>query len=176
MQTKALGVAISLDRTHTSIAAAGVLDGVQVFTLIEYLPGSDTADRIAAIATEREESAGHGESLWRTPTPVIIDPRSPAATLIAPLEARNLTITEMSARDLAVAHGQFLDELRAGRLKLLEAHPALDAAVQHAGVRPLAGADALERRRVDADASPLEAVELAVWRLLNAPPDRSFAY
>lgn len=164
MKTVALGVAISLDRSHTSVAAAGALDGVNVFELVDYLPGSDTADLIAATAVAREVTA------------VVIDPRSPAATLIAPLGSRSLKVVETSARDLAVAHGQFLDELRAGRLKMLAQHAALDAAVQHADTRPLAGADALERRRVDADASPLEAVELAVWALLNTPPDRAYAY
>ena len=151
MKTAAIGVAISLDRAHTSVAAAGVLDGRNVFELVDYLPGSDTADNVAAIAASRAV------------TTVIIDPRSPAATLIAPLQERHLTVVETSARDLAVAHGNFMDELRAGRLKLIVPHPALDAAVQHAGTRPLAGADALERRRVEADASPLEAVELAVF-------------
>jgi hypothetical protein len=59
-----------------------------------------------------------------------------------------------------------LDELRAGRLGYVE-HEALTTAVQHAMARPLAGAEALERRRVDVDASPMTAAELAVWALVR---------
>lgn len=159
MNPYTLGVSIAVDRAHTSVAVAGLVGDVRVFTLAAYLPGSDTADQVAALTRERALDA------------VVIDPRSPAATLIAPLQALGLTVTETTPRDLAIAHGSFLDELRAGRLKAIDPHPALTAAVQHAAVRPLAGADALERRKVEADASPLEAVELAVWRLLNKPPE-----
>ena len=76
------------------------------------------------------------------------------------------TLGELHARALAIAHGAFIDELRAGRLKY-RPHPALTAAVQHANTRPLAGAEALERRRVEADAGPLEAAELAAWLLTS---------
>lgn len=84
----------------------------------------------------------------------------------------------MTPRDLAVAHGLFVDGLAAGHLKLLEPHPVLDAAVQHAAIRPLAGADAPERRRVEADASPLEAVEIATWAAVhrNVPTLSTFLY
>lgn len=51
-------------------------------------------------------------------------------------------------------------------------HEALSTAVQHAIARPLAGAEALERRRTTVDASPMTAAELAVWALLRRPPSR----
>jgi hypothetical protein len=86
--------------------------------------------------------------------------------LIAPLRGLGLHITEPGSHDLVVAHGRFIDEMRAGRLKY-RPHPALTAAVQHANTRPLAGAEALERRRVEADASPLEAAELAGWLITS---------
>lgn len=70
---------------------------------------------------------------------------------------------------MAVAHGRFIDELRAGRLKVAD-HPQLDAAAQHALTRPLAGGDALDRRKPIVDTSPLVAAELAVWRIVYAPP------
>ena len=104
---------------------------------------------------------------------VVVDPRSPAATLIAPLASVGVTVVEPSSHDVAVAHGQLVDELRAGRLRYA-GHPALDAAAQHALTRPLAGGEAVERRRVDVDASPFIAAELAVWGLVVVGPTRAF--
>ena len=82
------------------------------------------------------------------------------------------TITDRAEKlaqiDTEEAHIR-LDELRAGRLKVAE-HPQLDAAAQHALTRPLAGAEALERRKPVVDTSPLFAAELAVWRALEVKP------
>ncbi len=155
MTSSAYGVEVSTDRAHTSIAAATSHEAITVVELAAYLDGSDTAAEIARIVGD-------------APIAVVIDPRSPAATLIAPLRALWVTVTESSTHDLAVAHGVFLDELKAQRLKVVS-HPALDTAAQHAMSRPLAGGEALERRRPDADTAPLTAAELAVWALLRAP-------
>ena len=156
MEDQRMGVEISVDRRHTSIVTAGRSDGLLVFELIAYLNGSDTAENVAAMAAARDVKQ------------VTVDPRSPGATLIAPLRALGLKVLEPKATDMAVAHGRFVDELRAGRLKYV-AHPALDAAVQFADSRPLAGAEAIERRKVEADAGPLAAAELAVWTILDGP-------
>lgn len=160
MTPQAFGIEISTDRLHTSIVAAGHSDDTTiVFDLIGYLDGSDTADLIAALVADR------------SPIAVVVDPRSPAATLIEPLGRLGVTITEPTTHDMAVAHGRFVDGLRAGQLRYVP-HAALSAAVQHAQTRPLAGAEALERRRVEADAGPLNAAELAVWGLLRPPPKK----
>lgn len=156
MDDPKIGVEISVDRMHTSVVAAGRVPAGVVFELIAYLDGSDTAAEVVALCSARDIRQ------------IVVDPRSPASTLIAPLKAARLTVTEPKAVDMAVAHGRFIDELRAGRLKYLP-HPALDAAVQYAGSRPLAGAEAIERRRVEADAGPLAAAELAVWAVLDGP-------
>ena len=154
---QAVGVEISSDRLHTSIVAAGRADdGVVVFELAGYVDGTDTAAAVSEVAAERSTVA------------VVVDPRSPAATLIASLTAAGVMVVEPSPHDVAIAHGELIDELRAGRLRFA-GHPALDAAAQHALGRPLAGGEAVERRRVDADTSPLIAAELAVWGLLRAP-------
>ena len=160
MKDTKFGVDISVDRMHTSVVAAGRLDdGTVAIELVDYIDGSDTALRIVAIAVERSS------------TSVVLDPRSPAATLVAPLEALGVKVVTMTAHDLAVAHGSFIDEFRAGRLRYV-AHPVLTLAVQHAVTRPLAGGEALERRKSDADASPLTAAEMAVWALVAAPPPK----
>jgi hypothetical protein len=53
----------------------------------------------------------------RTVQSVVIDPHSPGATLIKPLTDAEVTVTQPSTSDCAVAHGTFLDELAAGRLR-----------------------------------------------------------
>jgi hypothetical protein len=147
MKDVVLGVEISTDRQHTSVVAAGRLDDTVVaFELVGYFDGTDTAALVRDLAADRSAQ-------------VVIDPRSPAATLIEPLSGLNSwgrKLLEPTAHDVAVAHGRFVDELRAGRLKY-KGHWALDAAVQHADTRPLAGAEAVERRRTDVDVSPLTA-------------------
>lgn len=156
MEDQRIAVEVAVTRRHTSIVAAGRTEGGVVFELIGYLDGPDCAAEVAAMAAVRQVRQ------------VAVDPRSPAATLIAPLRALGLDVLEPKATDMAVAHGRFVDELRGGRLKYLP-HPALDAAVQFAGARPLAGAEAVDRRTPEADAGPLAAAELAVWAVLDAP-------
>jgi hypothetical protein len=161
MKDIAIGVEISTDRMHTAISAAAQTGERVTVALVDYLDGSDTAGHVAELAGRAVDLRG-----------VVIDPRSPAATLIRPLEALGVAVTQVTPHQVAVAHGRFLDELRAGRLRI-EDHPHLDAAAQHALARPLAGGEALERRKPLVDTSPLIAAELAVWRVLDPPaPER----
>jgi hypothetical protein len=157
-QPAAFGIEVSTDRAHTSIAAATEIESRTVVELVAYLDGSGTAEEVARVVGAR-------------PATVTIDPRSPAATLIAPLRALGVTVTEPSTHDLAVAHGLFLDALKSQHLRVVP-HPALDLAAQHALARPLAGGEALDRRKPDADTAPLTASELAVWGHLRRPPKR----
>ena len=87
-------------------------------------------------------------------------------TTIRLLTDAHVRVTELSTHDLAVAHGQFLDTLAAGRLKH-GGQPELTAAVRHGTQRPLSGADAWQRRGTAVDVSPLAAATLAVWALLR---------
>ena len=157
MRNPYMGVDISVDRTHTSLVVAGRLKPSVVAFELEYFDGSDTAQRIATRAVKRNAQA------------VVVDPRSPAATLISSLMMLGVNVIEVSPKDLAIAHGKFVDEWNAGRLRYT-AHPALVASFQFANTRQLAGGEALERRKVDADASPLTASELAVWGVLEGSP------
>jgi hypothetical protein len=153
-----LGVDIAEDRSHTSIVAAGRLDdGSVLISLLHYLDGTDAVPRVTA------------EQAARTVLAVILDPHSPGATLIAPLKAAGIKVTELSTSDVAVAHGEFLDELAAGRIRHA-GQPILDAAVRHGTQRTLGGASAWQRRGAVVDVSPALAAEWAVWGLLHAPP------
>ena len=160
LRNLALGVEVSVDRMHTAILAA-TIDGSRVAVeMLEYLDGSDTAGQVAELAGTVNGLLG-----------LVIDPRSPAATLIGPLGALGVAVVELNTHQVAVAHGRFIDELRAGRLLIVE-HPVLDLAAQHALARPLAGAEALERRKSLVDAAPIVAAELAVWQVLCGQPPK----
>jgi hypothetical protein len=106
----------------------------------------------------------------RTVQSVLIDPHSPGATLIKPLTDAEVTVTQPSTSHIAVAHGTFLDELAAGRLRHT-GQPELGAAVRHGAQRPLGGATAWQRRGTPVDVSPLSAATLAVWGLLYGPAE-----
>jgi hypothetical protein len=100
-----------------------------------------------------------------------VDPRSPAATLIAPLTDAGVEVTEPSAHDVAVMHGGFLDALNSGRLRHAS-QPELTAAVRAGSTRPLAGAQAWERRGQSTDVAPAVAAELALWAWTTRKPPR----
>jgi hypothetical protein len=150
-----LGIQISDDRRHTSIAAAGFIDdGVVLVELAAYLDGTDPVEAVLKLKDERKLGQ------------VAIDPHSPAATAIKPLVAARVRVVELSTHDVAVAYGQFLDELNAGRLKAASS-PLLSAAVQHGTSRALGGAATWQRRGTAVDTAPLDAATFAVWSVLN---------
>jgi hypothetical protein len=154
-----LGVEIAVDRSHTSVVHAGRgRDGRIVIEMRAYFDGTNVAAAIADMTGQRP----------RTIMATLLDPRSASATLLEPLAALRVQVTEASPHIVAAAHGCFLDELRAGRLAI-EKEPALDAAAKYAMTRPLAGSEALERRKPQVDTSPIVAAELACWGALHIP-------
>ena len=77
-----------------------------------------------------------------------------------------MNVTQLTSVDLAVAHGLFLDELKAGRLRH-GGQPELTAAARAARERlRLSGAAVPVRTGVVA---PFDAAEFAVWAWLDAP-------
>ncbi len=101
--------------------------------------------------------------LTRWPVAVVMDPRSQSATMLGPLAEAGIAVSLPSAQDVAVAHGAFMDLVSDGLLVHLGQEP-LTAAVRAAQQRPLAGAQAWERR-ILADQAPLVAATLACWAL-----------
>jgi len=106
------------------------------------------------------------DALYMSDDPVdtAVDPKSQSATLCAKLAERGVPVRRLGPEDVAVAHGEFMDLLATGRLKHF-GQAELTAAVRGAQARPLAGALALERRKVGVDQSPLTSSEFAVWVL-----------
>lgn len=155
----ALGIDVSEDRQHTSIAAAGTgPDDTVLLELAAYLPG--VAGVVAAVLEMRAEV---------TVRAVVIDPHSQAATLIAPLTAAGVLVTQPSTSDIVVATGGFRDLLAAKRLRH-GGQPELTEAVRHGRTRPLGGATTWVTRGTAVDTSPLTAGTLACWALLNVQP------
>jgi hypothetical protein len=150
-----LGVEVSWDRQHTSVAAAWQ-DGETVrAALIAYSDGTGgVVDEVVGLCGRYDVRQ------------VVIDPASPAATLIDRLRARRglgVRLVEPTTRDVSIATGQMQDAMLAGAVKLVPA-PALEAAARHAMPRQLAGAVAYDRRVDGVDCSPLLAAMWAHWQ------------
>lgn len=159
--TIAIGLQISEARDKTAIAAAGRLDGGLVgVALLAYLDGP-TAGVAEVLALRR----GH------TVVAVALDPRSQAATLIEPLTLAGITVTQLTATDLVVGNGEFIDRVAARTLRVAP-HPALDAAARFVSQRPLGGASVWERRGNPIDVAPIDAATAAVWALTR--PQQAF--
>jgi hypothetical protein len=151
----AFAVEISEDRKHAAAVGAGrEKDGSRVVVdLVWYDHPRGAVARLAELAVKHD------------PVAVVVDPRSQAGTLLRPLAEAGVFVKEPATADVVVAHGEFLDLVNDGRLAHLD-QPPLTAAVQAAQQRPLAGAQAWERRLV-VDQSPLVAATLAVWAFLR---------
>jgi len=154
----ALGIEISEARDHVAIAAAGSIDGDFIMLdLAAYITGTDPVPEVLRLRAER------------TVRSVALDPRSPAATAVRPLKAAGIGVKELSLHDLALAHGEFVDQLRAGRIRHA-GQAELTAAIRAGQQRRLGGGMAWERRGSDVDASPAVAAEIAVFAWLHRPP------
>jgi hypothetical protein len=153
----ALAWEISEDRRHTSVVAAGRLPGdLILLELVHYLAGTDP---VAAVLELQDQ---------RPVVVVAVDPHSPGATTIGPLEDAGVKVTTLTSSDLAVAHGLFLDTLAAGRIRH-RGQSELTSGMRALEQRRLGGASAPERRGALVDVSPAVAGELATWGLLAAP-------
>jgi hypothetical protein len=147
----AFAVEISEDRAHAAVvASAREADGPRlVVDLVWYDHPRNVVVRLSKLVIDHD------------PVTVVVDPRSQAATLLRPLGEAGVAVTEPSTADVVVAHGEFLDLVNDRALIHLD-QPPLTSAVRAGQQRPLAGAQAWERR-VTVDQSPLVAATLACW-------------
>ena len=151
----AFGCEISEDRKRAAVVASGrEKDGTRVVVdLVWYDHPRGAVGRLAELWAKHD------------PVSVVVDPRSQAGTLLRPLAEAGVLVREPSTAEVVIAHGEFLDLVNDGRLAHLD-QPPLTAAVRAAQQRPLAGAQAWERR-VQVDQSPLVAATLACWAFLR---------
>jgi hypothetical protein len=151
------GCDIARDRSRTALVVAGWAThpeaGEVVACRLHLFNGPGSLEQVAAaLGPDRKPVAVNGLGHMR----------SLADALKAQFE-----VVEARAQDVVDANARLLDAVRAGQLKMIEPHPELTAAVQHAKVRPLIEGQALDKRGAERDLAPLAALELAVWLLAS---------
>jgi hypothetical protein len=147
---------VTPERSAASIGVAGWRDDRRLhLEIVDHRPGTDWAvERLQALCRA-----------WQ-PLPVVVDPGSPAGSLLIDLAAAGVPTETLSARDYAAACGQLFDAVAAGRVAHLD-QPVLNQAVSAARKRTLGDAWAWARKS-GGDISPLVAVSLAGWGLVKA--------
>lgn len=151
-QTEAvLAVEVNADRSETAIVGCRDRDGMPFVFVAGLLQGTAGAvGEVAAIGEERGLRA------------VVMDPHSFASNLIEPMRKAKLKVTEVTATDVAAAHGDLLDMLGDGLLRH-DGNMALRDAVRRGQPRKVGGASAWDTRGV------LMAASLALWGWKHAP-------
>lgn len=146
-------VAVTGDRAFAAIGVSGQReDGEPHVEVVEHRRGTGwVAARMGALVKRHRTRA------------IVIDGGGPAASLIDAIEAEtNMEVTTISTREYGQACASFFDVVEEEKLHHLNT-PELTAAVRAATKRTLGDAWAWSRKGVDA--TPLEAVTLALWGL-----------
>ena len=151
--TPCFAVDVTPDRAWASIGVAGWGPGQSVHVeIVDHRPGVDwVVERLQEL-----------QRRWN-PWPVVIDPASPAGSLLVDLNSLTIKTEVVGAREYAAGCGQFYDAVISGTVVHLD-QPVLNAAVAAARKRALGDAWAWARR-VGTDVSPLVAVTLARYGL-----------
>jgi hypothetical protein len=146
-------VDVTPDRAWASIGVAGWGKGRGVHVeIVDHRPGVDWV-------VQRVEELHRRWNPW----PVVIDPASPAGSLLVDLASLAIRTEAVGGREYGAGCGQFYDAVIAGTVTHLD-QPVLNAAVAAARKRVLGDAWAWARR-VGGDVSPLVAVTLARYGL-----------
>jgi phage terminase large subunit-like protein len=147
---------VTPDRAAGSIAVSGWCDDHRRhIELVDHRPGTEwMVARMAEL-----------ERRWH-PLPVVVDPGSPAGSLLLDLAGSGVATVTVSAREYAQSCGAFFDAVVAGGICHLD-QPVLNTAVSSARKRVLGDAWAWARK-TGGDISPLVAVTLAAWGLSKA--------
>lgn len=124
------------------------------------LSGAGSAWIPAALATLQER---------RNPCAIVIDPGSPAGSVIADAEAAGVKVTTMSTRDVAAAFGMIYDAATSEKpedrnvVHLGQQEVAL--AVRGAGTRPVGEGTAWDVKNAGTDITTIDALTKALWGL-----------
>ena len=153
----ALAVDISPDRKSASVALAGRrADGSWHVELDEHRRGT------AWIAGWIEDRCSRADV-----RAVVVDAMSPAASLVDELAQRRIKVTTTSARDMAVACGNFFDGVMDARVRHID-QPPLSYALSVARKLDLQGAWGWNRKDSTSDITPIVAATLALWGAQNS--------
>jgi hypothetical protein len=163
----AFAIHVAPDRSWAAIAVAGRrADGLLHVEVVDYRLGTQWVPDRARQLQER----------W-DPCAWVVDAGSPAGSLIADLELvefkrldgtlAHLEITKPTSTEVGHAYGQFVDAVMPEEgeptVRVMP-HPALDAAVAGAAVRPIGrDAKAWDAKVASVDICPLVAATFALW-------------
>jgi hypothetical protein len=165
-----LSVQVSYDRSHTSIAACGMVGDKRVVTLIEYRPGvSWVEERLRGLVERWDpllivmQDKGATATVWdqmpdRDEYGVGVWPRAKDRE-----EPERGEIVAPWAAEVGVAHGLFLDAVLEPDGNLWHTDDApVNLALANVELRPI-GNGRTWQDRGDTDAGPLQADTLAFW-------------
>jgi hypothetical protein len=159
----ALAVGISPDRSSAAVGFAGQReDGLWHIELDEHRKGTGW---VAAYVADR-----CSKNKFRA---VVVNGSSPASTVVEDLLKLKVTVTVLTAPDVAQAFGNFYDgvvgaldeetgEFVDSTVRHIE-QPQLTAALAVAAKRDLSGGSAWSQKTSASDISPLEACTFALW-------------
>lgn len=148
------GIDVSEDRGWAAIAAAGSrADGQFHGEVIDYHRGTDwIVDRVVELKAK-----------WN-PLAFVIDPASPAGSLIPLLEARGVDVTKPTRRDIAQTCGYLFDAVKTRTLHH-RGEQSLAISIKASRQKPAADAWVWERKGLS-DVAPLLALTLALRPVL----------
>jgi phage terminase large subunit-like protein len=149
-------VDVTPPRDAGSVAVAGWRsDRRRHIEIVDHRPGTDWM--VARLVDLQRR--------WQ-PLPVVVDPASPAGSLLVDMAGLGVATATVNAREYAQGCGQFYDAIVDGQVCHLD-QPVLGLAVAAARKRVLGDAWAWARK-TGGDISPLVAVTLAHWGLVKA--------
>lgn len=146
----------------------------------------DRSSAVIAVAGLRQDSLLHVEVILRErgtawvvrelvrlsdrydPVAVVVDPSSPAGSLIGEIEDAGVPVMTTTARDAAMACGQFYDAVMHTKTLRHLGQDSLSAALGGAEQRRVGDAWCWDRKTLTVDLSPLVAATLAAWGLDSA--------
>jgi hypothetical protein len=147
-----LAVAVTHDRAHSCIAAAGFnAAGLMHGEPVEHRRGTGWLVTRAKELQEKHKAV------------VVLDGRGPAADLIPAFEAASVELLIASTGDVLDGCAQLYDRVQEPATFVHMNYPELDGAVAGAQWRPVGDRRAWGRKTSTFDISPLEAVTLAAW-------------
>jgi hypothetical protein len=148
-----LAIDVTPDRSRSVISGAGNRpDGIAHVETIEHRRGTGwVSSKVAELAANHDVAS------------ISLDPASPAAALVRPLENLGIEVEQIGTRDYASACGALFDLVEQAGLRHLGTDE-LAVAVKNAGARPLGDSWAWSRRLSTGDISPLVAGTIALWQ------------
>lgn len=155
-----LAVDINPDRSQAALAAAGLRpDGMPHVEVVPPRAKDDDRpiDGIEWLAARTIDVYNRQKA-----AAVVVDPGSPAGSLIPKLEAAGLKVVPISAREYAQACGAMYDLVVSADVRHIN-QAQLNAAVGGASKRNIGDAWGWSRKHPSVSIAPLVAVTLAVW-------------